>query len=261
MDRKLIKINPEEFPPQIAEFLHGADIYDSSSSPEARVLFSDKEQGFFIKSAAKGTLAREAAMTRYFHTKALTAPVLAYVTDEKDWLVTEKITGDDCTSEKYLSSPEKLCDTLAERLAILHSMDFSNCPAPNHTAQYMERVVRNHKAEKFEADLFPPDWGFPNAEEAFAVIEKYADRLETNTLLHGDYCLPNIILDNWRFSGFIDLDSGGVGDRHLDIFWGTWTFVFNLKTNKYYNRFIDCYGRDRVDTDRLRLIAACEMIG
>jgi kanamycin kinase len=82
---------------------------------------------------------------------------------------------------------------------------------------------------------------------------------KTDTLLHGDYCLPNIILDDWKLSGFIDLDSGGAGDRHVDIFWGVWSLFFNLKTDKYRDRFLDAYGRSRVDEDMLRVVAAVEV--
>jgi kanamycin kinase len=91
------------------------------------------------------------------------------------------------------------------------------------------------------------------------VINTKCHLLSSDTLLHGDYCLPNIILNDWSFSGFIDLDSGGVGDRHLDIFWGIWTLFFNLKTDKYRERFIDAYGRENVDEERLRIVAACEV--
>ena len=83
--------------------------------------------------------------------------------------------------------------------------------------------------------------------------------LKSDTLLHGDYCLPNIMLDDWRFSGFIDLGNGGVGDRHVDIFWGVWTLFYNLKTHKYADRFLDAYGREAVDRDALMAIAAAEV--
>ena len=80
-------------------------------------------------------------------------------------------------------------------------------------------------------------------------------------LLHGDYCLPNIMLDDWRFSGFIDVGNGGVGDRHVDLFWGAWTLCFNLGTDKYRKRFFDAYGRDKINTDTLKTIAAAEVFG
>jgi kanamycin kinase len=92
-------------------------------------------------------------------------------------------------------------------------------------------------------------------------VEKRGHLLKTDTLLHGDYCLPNIILNDWEFSGFIDLDHGGVGDRHVDIFWATWTLAWNLKTHNYRERFFDAYGRDKVDEDMLRVVAAVEVFG
>ncbi len=230
MQLKQITINTSDFPLQILPFVTGAKLFDSSCSPKAQVLFTDKEQGFFIKSAAKDTLAREAELTRWFHSKGLSTAVITYISDEKDWLVTEKVPGDDCTAAKYLEKPERLCDTLTELLAILHSTDFEGCPIINHTERYIAKATQNHRAGIYDRTLFPDNWGCHSAEEAFDIIEKNGSLLRTDTLLHGDYCLPNIILDNWHFNGFIDLDSGGVGDRHVDLFWGMWTLFYNLKT-------------------------------
>ena len=85
--------------------------------------------------------------------------------------------------------------------------------------------------------------------------------LKKEVLLHGDYCLPNIILNNWKFSGYIDLGCGGIGDRHIDVLWGIWTLNYNLGTATYTGRFIDVYGRDMIEPEKLRMIAAMEMIG
>jgi kanamycin kinase len=109
--------------------------------------------------------------------------------------------------------------------------------------------------------LFLDRWGYTSAEEAWEVVETQGRSLCSDTLLHGDYCLPNILLDEWQFGGFIDLDKGGVGDRHVDLFWALWSISFNLKTNQYRNRFIDVYGRDKVDEDMLRVVAAVEVFG
>ena len=58
----------------------------------------------------------------------------------------------------------------------------------------------------------------------------------------------------------IDLGCGGVGDRHIDILWGIWTLKFNLGTGKYADRFMDAYGKEMIDPEMLRMVAAMEMI-
>ncbi len=51
-----------------------------------------------------------------------------------------------------------------------------------------------------------------------------------------------------------------MGDRHIDILWGIWTLNYNLGTIKYSDRFMDAYGRDMIDPDMLRMVAAMEMV-
>jgi kanamycin kinase len=261
MTLKIITPDVSAYPARLQPLLSGAALYDSSGSPEASVIFIHKDGGCFLKSAPKDALAREAAMPRYFHSKGLAASVLAYISEEQDWLLTERILGDGCTAVKYLDQPEKLCDTLAQQLAIIHAMDFDGCPILNHTERYLAKAEYNKMNGVFDKNLFADKCGWETAEEAWRVIESGSRLLQTDTLLHGDYCLPNIILDDWNFSGFIDLDNSGVGDRHVDLFWATWTLNFNLKTDKYRERFIDAYGRENVYEERLRVVAAIEAFG
>ena len=256
---KPIQVDVEEYPAELRPLLSGAKLYDSSCSPEARVIFVDKDSGYYLKSATHGALEREAVMTKYFHGKGFAAEVVSYLSDGRDWLLTAKIHGDDCTAAKYLEQSERLCELYAERLALLHVEDYKDCPIQNHTERYLAKMEQNKIADSFDKSHFPDSFGYRSAEEAWAVVEKYGHLLNTDTLLHGDYCLPNVILDDWRFSGFIDLDNAGVGDRHVDVFWGIWTLWFNQKTNKYRERFIDAYSRDKVDKDALRVVAAAEV--
>ena len=86
-------------------------------------------------------------------------------------------------------------------------------------------------------------------------------------LIHGDYCLPNVMLDGWSFSGFIDLGGAGIGDRHIDLFWSEWSIGFNLmmygekEWARYGSRFLDAYGQDKIEKERLRAVAAAEVFG
>lgn len=261
MDRQLLTICPEAFPSEVQSFLEGADVYDSSCSKAARVYFIDKGNGFYLKTAPKDTLKTEASLTRYFHGKGLSTEVLAYISSERDWLLTSRIPGEDCIHPIYLEDPVRLCDTTAQLLRMLHDTDPAGCPVPDRTANYIATAHKNYNEARYDTDLFPDNWGYATPEEAWKVVEENGKYLKTDTLLHGDYCLPNIMLDNWRFSGFIDLDSGGIGDRHIDLFWGIWSLHFNLKTDRYRERFLDAYGRDLVNEELFRVISAFEVFG
>lgn len=260
MDRKLLAVDPEHFPTPFHSLLTGADIYDSSCSNEARVYFIDREKGFYLKTAPAGTLQKEAEQTRFFHSKGLGAEVLSYEQLDRDWLLTSRVPGEDCIHPMYLDAPERLCDTTAELLRMLHDMDFTGCPIL-HTVNYLATARRNYEQNRYDTSLFPDNWGYASAENAWKVVEENGKYLKTDTLLHGDYCLPNIMLDNWRFSGFIDLGNGGIGDRHVDLFWGIWSLNFNLKTNQYRDRFLDAYGRELINEDLFPVISAFEVFG
>ena len=261
MNRTPIQLHPEQLPEVFRHLLDGSSVFDSSCSPVASVYYIEKDGGFYLKTAPKESLRREAEMTRFFHSIDLSAEVLAYESLEADWLLTRRIPGEDCLNQLYLDDPARLCDTTAQLLRMLHEAPVDGCPVPNRTAEYLETARQNCYTGNYDSSLFPDNWGYASAGEAWSVIEALGGSLKADTLLHGDYCLPNIMLDNWRFSGFIDVAQGGVGDKHMDLFWGIWSLRFNLKTDAYRERFLDAYGRDQIDEEMLRLIAAIEVFG
>lgn len=261
MKRILIDKIPARLPEEIERLCRGARIYDSSCSPEARVYFIDRDGGYYLKCAGAGSLLRERIMTEYFHKKGLGAEVLDYQTGECDLLLTSRVVGEDCTHERYKSEPKRLCDLLAERLRFLHEQDFSDCPVKDRVGEYIARAEKNYIDDNYNKEHFPDSFGYSSGEAAMRALDDGKHLLKNEVLLHGDYCMPNIMLDDWRFSGFIDVDSGGVGDRHIDLFWGVWSLEFNLGTSEFASRFLDAYGRDKVDTSLLKIVAAAEVLG
>jgi len=262
MKRTLISALPDSIPQIAAELARGAKIYDSSCSPEARVYFIERDGGYYLKRGAHGTLEREAIMTEYFHKKGLGAHVVDYATiGEFDWLLTERVPGEDCTHKLYMGDPKRLCDLLARELRILHETDASDCPVQDRMSEYIALAERNYATGNYDTEHFPDSFGYRSAEEAYAALQAGKSELKNEVLLHGDYCFPNVMLEDFKLSGFIDLGNGGVGDRHVDLFWGAWSLGFNLGTNAYRERFFDAYGRDKIDENKLKIIAAAEVFG
>lgn len=258
-------------PREIASLFRGGRFYDSSSSPEARVWLVEGKEAFFLKRGVRGSLAREAQMGAYFASLGLSPAVVAYVTEEdcdaengeargEDWLVTERARGEDCTAREYLEDPRRLAAVLGETLRSLHEMPASGCPVPHRMEAYFQTVEENFRQGKGDLTLFG-EGVFSSLDEAYRTFCEGRDHLRDEVLIHGDYCLPNVLLEDFRFSAFVDVGMGGIGDRHVDLFWGAWTLWYNLKTNAYRERFFDAYGRDGFDRNLLLTVAAAEVFG
>ena len=261
MKRTQISFDYNTIPSDFAKILEGCDVYDSSCSQDARVWYFDKGDGFYLKRAAGGTLKTEAEMTKFFHKKSLAAEVAGYISGEYDYLLTHRVKGEDCTHSTYLENPKKLADILGTQLRKLHETDFSGCPVMRRMDIYQKLAEQNYQNGTYDTSAFPDSLGYKSDQEAWSVVQANGHLLKNDTLIHGDYCLPNIMLDGFRFSGFIDVGNGGVGDRHVDLFWGLWSLWFNLKTPDFGDRFLDAYGRDGFEKDMLRIIAAYEVFG
>ena len=257
MKRTEISKIPIVLPSKIEKLCKNAEVFDSSCSPEARVYFIDAQGGYYLKSAAAGSLKNEALMTDYFHKKGLAAEVVDYISGEGDLLLTRALSGEDCTH--YLDDPKRLCDVFGEKLRQLHEIDYSDCPIKDLTLDYLDSAFKNYENGSYNKDHFPDSFGYRSADEAFKILSEGKDLMKSDALIHGDYCLPNVMLDNLSFSGFIDLGQSGVGNRHIDLFWGRWSLEFNLKTDKYSERFFDAYGHNIIETELLEIVAAAEV--
>jgi hypothetical protein len=115
MIKRKIELDINAFPSELHEFLRSGDIYDSSSSPEARTLYCDS--GYYIKIARSGELALEATLCRRFHSMGLGVEVLQYITADQDYFVTKSAVGEDLTH--FLDDPKKLCQVLAPSMDAL----------------------------------------------------------------------------------------------------------------------------------------------
>jgi kanamycin kinase len=51
---------------------------------------------------------------------------------------------------------------------------------------------------------------------------------ESLVVCHGDYCLPNVLLEGGDVAGFVDLGELGVADRWWDLAVATWSLAWNL---------------------------------
>ena len=222
MQKKKIKIDISDFPEELRYIFRGGNVYDSSCSPDMRVLYSDL--GYYVKIAERSRLKKEAEMARLFAEKKLGPEMVSYLSADRDYMVTRSAEGEDALH--FLESPEALCEAFCEGMKRLHRMPIEGIP----TSVSMD---------------------------AYAA-EKEGGIIRCDTFIHGDFCLPNVMLKGGEFSSFIDVGQAGVGDRHIDIFWLIWSLNYNLGTNKYMDYIFELYGKDRIDKKVLKIVAEIE---
>lgn len=67
---------------------------------------------------------------------------------------------------------------------------------------------------------------------------------------HGDYCFDNILVDEGKLSGLIDMDRGGIADKYQDIALAVRSIEHELG-KKHLDLFFYQYELERVDQEKI----------
>ena len=161
------------------------------------------------------------AMLRWLDGKIPAPRVLESVLHEGfRWTVMTRISGEMSCAEENRADPHRLVRILAEAMKMLWSVDISGCPVDQTPKAKLCRARAIVEAGQVDMDLADPrtfgKGGFASPAELLSWLEEHAPDCEP-VLTHGDYCLPNLFMENRAFSGFLDLGRSGAGDRWTDI--------------------------------------------
>lgn len=252
-----INININLFPSELHIILNNGKLFDSSSSKEATVLYIDS--GYYLKIAPINSLKYEYQNTIWFNSKGLTTKVIKYISfNNKDYLLTEKAQGK--ISLHFLNEPKLLCKALASFLFKLHSLPVKDFPIKTRMDQYLSLAETNYNKNCYDYHVLLPRFNINSKDEAWELIQNNKHKLKRNAIIHGDFCLPNILLnDNFEITEIIDLENAGIGDKHIDLFWAIWSLNYNLNTDVFTDCFLENYGKNNYNYEMIKLIAAIEV--
>ncbi len=207
-----------------------------------------------LKRAEKSRLLNACLMQSFFHRNGLAPEVVFYASDDFDYLISRRAAGKSAIDPENLKEPRRLASALGEFLLRIHSLDASSCPVKNimdvQLQEFDRAVLRNEGLYKHISDYIKIE----TIGKAKEIMEKARPHFQNNTVVHGDYCLPNIMLSGFKGKHIIDVGEGGTGDRHFDLFWGLWSLSYNLKTDAYRDDFLSAYGKNLIEEE---LIHAC----
>jgi len=142
------------------------------------------------------------------------------VQENQSYLLMSKVPGVMCCDEKYMADPEKLTNILAEALKLLWQVDISDCPCDVNLDQKLEWARYNVEHNLVDVDNVEKETfgegGFESPGHLLDWLIQNKPKEEL-VLSHGDFCLPNIFVEDDKINGFIDLGRMGITDKYQDI--------------------------------------------
>ncbi|MCL4863373.1 MAG: aminoglycoside 3'-phosphotransferase [Caldilineaceae bacterium] len=183
----------------------------------------------FLKVGPTGMIADERDRLTWLAIH-LPVPEVYHFLDEdgQGYLLMSAIAGLDAIHETHGDDLPNLVRVLAEGLRLFHATPMDNCPFDEMIGAKLGRARQRAAAGLVDPDDFDEQRLGKSVAEVLAELEGTRPPTEDLVLTHGDYCLPNILLDGGKLSGFIDLGRAGVADRFQDLALAARSLAYNF---------------------------------
>ena len=194
------------------------EVDDIGMSGNQVLIFEDMVLKIEDKSEA---VDKQIKLMQWLDGKLPVPKVLAYEEENgKSYLLMSKIAGDMSCDTYYLEHPQILLKALAKGFKMLWEVEIEGCPCVRDLDTALEEArmrVENHQVDldNVEETTFG-EGGFESPKHLLEWLQNNRPIFEP-VFTHGDYCLPNIFLENGKVAGFIDLGRAGIGDKWNDI--------------------------------------------
>jgi kanamycin kinase len=138
---------------------------------------------------------------------------------EVDYLVTRALPGASAADVRPTEQRSAVVDAVADLLRTLHALPVASCPFDRSLAVTMAAARRAVELGTVDLDDLDPEWSGWTGEQLRTQLEATIPASEDLVVGHGDYCLPNVVVDpeTMLVSGLVDGGRVGRADRHLDL--------------------------------------------
>lgn len=225
------------------------------SGQEVHRLTAD-HQTLYLKTAsadARADLLTESERLVWLE-KYLPVPrVIEFVDDgERAFLLMTAVEGVMSCDPIFADHVPQVVETLAEGLKQFHAVPIADCPFDRRRHHQIEFARLQVVNQKVDTDDLQPEWAHLSPEQLYQhLLDSIPATPEKPVLVHGDYCLPNILVnpDSMEVSGFIDLGGAGISDAYTDVSLAVRSLIRNWGA-EHVPLFFERYG-EALDTERL----------
>ena len=150
------------------------------------------------------------------------------VDGEREWLLTAALPGVNATDTALTADPPRLVPLLAQGLRRFHALEVEGCPFDGRLETALATVRHRLAAGLTQQDgPLRPEHGVSTPGAALDLLIRRRPPERDLVVCHGDYCLPNVLIEDWRVAGFVDLGALAVADRWRDLAVATWSVTWN----------------------------------
>ncbi|MCG3224658.1 MAG: aminoglycoside 3'-phosphotransferase [Candidatus Heimdallarchaeota archaeon] len=197
---------------------------------------------------------KEYEMLKWLKDK-ISVPEVIYQSNNSDYefLLLTEIPGKVSYEVFSKSDIETNLKILAKGLQIFHALPMVGCPNEIDVDKMIQHAKKRLEQGLVNNKNFDIRWKHKTPDELFEDVKRLKPKVIDKAVTHGDYCLPNVLINNKELSGFVDLGSAGINDRYYDLAAVSWSIFYNFG-QKWVPYFFEKYGINYDEIDRERML-------
>lgn len=215
---------PTNLPALLREILGQADVLHAQETRLGAGIFNLRTQAgteTFLKMALKESeedLAAEVKRLKWLKGKLPVADVLFWGSDAtRDYVLLSQLEGRPSHDPLWQSDLPRLMRSMAKGLRQIHQLPLVNCPFTGILDQELQEAERRIVENRLDLSGFLKASEQRSPQEVLGQLHQRKHCATDLVFTHGDFCMPNILVKNWKINGYVDWAIAGISDRHRDL--------------------------------------------
>jgi len=249
----------EQYPKELSGLLTGykpQNLIDGRLGESIQELHNDSGEVVFLKQAVINSdrqLYEEQLRLKWLQGK-LPVPEVRYYhkNTEITYLLLSSIPGQPAYILPESMGVEKALTIVAEALKCIHALDIHDCPFTSALDIQLDEIQSLLNNNKIEIEKFENAVPGHTPQTLYEYLRDNRNKLSDTHFTHGDYCLPNVIINKMKFGGLLDWSNAGVGDPYIDFSAIEGSITRNFGAD-YIPFFYQQYGLVYAHIDRIKI--------
>lgn len=177
--------------------------------------------------------------------------VLFYGEDEEnEYLLMSEVNGLNAADQSHHEDLPSMLQSLGAGLKSIHRVPIDDCPFDQSLGVKIEEAKNRVNQGLVDEDDFDKVREGRKTRDLFKELITKRPLHEELVFTHGDFCLPNVIVENKRVSGYIDWGRAGVADKYQDLALAIRSISSNFG-KEYVCFFLEGYGITNLDETKV----------